>query len=138
MVSHPRLRGRKNGKRVHCINYRHVIHALRRKPQALASSVYRDTLFPRSEYAEAWAWLSETLPRTKACRQMVALLALAHDHNCEADLAALITKALATSEVPNAKTLRQQLAGPCTELPENRAVKLTDLSRFDTLPENRA
>ena len=138
VVSHPRLRGRKNGKRVHCINYRHVIHALRRKPQALASSVYRDTLFPRSEYAEAWARLSETLPRKKACRHMVDLLGLAHDENCEADLATLIAKALATGEVPTAKTLRQQLAGPDTELPEDRAVRLTDLARFDALLEGSA
>ena len=138
VVSHPRLRGRKNGKRVHCINYRHVIHALRRKPQALASSVYRDALFPRSEYAEAWARLSEALPRKKACRQMVDLLGLAHDDNCETALAALIAKTLATGNLPNAKALRQQLAGPCTELPEDRAVKLTDLSRFDALLEGGA
>lgn len=36
-----------------------MIHSLRRKPQALAGPVYRDGLFPRTEYAEAWAALSE-------------------------------------------------------------------------------
>ena len=40
VLTHTRLRGRKNGSRVHCVNYRHVIHSLRRKPQALAGSVY--------------------------------------------------------------------------------------------------
>ena len=63
VVTHPRRRGREDGLRVHCVNYRHVIHALRRKPQALAGSVYRDGLFPRSEYAEAWTALSAALPR---------------------------------------------------------------------------
>ncbi|WP_418904506.1 Mu transposase domain-containing protein [Cereibacter sphaeroides] len=58
VVTHPRRRGRDDGTRVHCVNYCHVIHALRRKPQALAGSVYRDGLFPRPEYAEAWAALS--------------------------------------------------------------------------------
>ena len=29
------------------------LHALRRKPQALAASVYRDSLFPQTEYAAA-------------------------------------------------------------------------------------
>ena len=52
VVSHPRLRRRDDGRRVHRIDYRHVIHALRRKPQALAGSVYRDGLFPRTEYAD--------------------------------------------------------------------------------------
>ena len=56
-ATHPRRRGRDDGLRVHCVNHRHVIHALRRKPQALAGSVYRDGLFPRSEYAEAWTAL---------------------------------------------------------------------------------
>jgi hypothetical protein len=44
VVSHPRLRSRGDGVRRHRVDYRHVIHALRRKPQALAGSVYRDGL----------------------------------------------------------------------------------------------
>src|SRR6201989_2278087 len=31
----------------HVVDYRHVIHALRRKPMALLNLVYRDQLFPR-------------------------------------------------------------------------------------------
>jgi hypothetical protein len=34
----------------HVVDYRHVIHALRRKPMALASLVYRDQLFPHPAY----------------------------------------------------------------------------------------
>ncbi|MEW5882590.1 MAG: IS21 family transposase, partial [Pseudomonadota bacterium] len=34
-----------NGKHGHVVDYRHVIHALRRKPMALANLVYRDRLF---------------------------------------------------------------------------------------------
>ena len=44
-VSHPRARGQKSGARVHVINYHHVVHALKRKPGALANSIYRDSLF---------------------------------------------------------------------------------------------
>jgi hypothetical protein len=39
-----------NGKHGHVINYRHVIHALRRKPMALLNLVYRDKVFPREAY----------------------------------------------------------------------------------------
>jgi hypothetical protein len=35
-------------------HFRHVIHALRRKPQALLNLVYRDQLFPREEFRKAW------------------------------------------------------------------------------------
>jgi hypothetical protein len=36
-----------SGKHGHIVDYRHVIHALRRKPMALLNLVYRDQLFPR-------------------------------------------------------------------------------------------
>jgi hypothetical protein len=93
--------------RVHCVNYRHVIHALRRKPQALAGSVYRDGLFPRSEYAEAWAALSAALPRRDACRRMVDLLCLAHDEGCEAELAGLIADSLAEGAARSPRIARE-------------------------------
>ncbi len=85
VVTHPRRRrATGGGRRVHVVDHRHVIHALRRKPQALAGSVFRDSLFPRTEYSQAWACLSEALPQKDACRRMVGLLALAHDEGCEA------------------------------------------------------
>ena len=34
----------------HVVDYRHVIHALRKKPMALLNLVYRDQLFPRPAY----------------------------------------------------------------------------------------
>ena len=37
-----------SGKHDQVVNYRHVIHSLRRKPMALLNLVYRDRLFPRS------------------------------------------------------------------------------------------
>ncbi len=38
----------------HVVDYRHVIHALRKKPMALLNLVYRDQLFPRPAYARAF------------------------------------------------------------------------------------
>ena len=95
VLSHPRKRGRKDGRRLHVVDYRHVIQALRRKPQALAGSIYRDELFPGTAYAPriragARRRLSSALPQKEACRRMVALLALAHDEACETELGKLI------------------------------------------------
>jgi hypothetical protein len=42
-----------NGKHGHVVDYRHVIHTLRRKPMALMNLVYRDQLFPRDAYRQA-------------------------------------------------------------------------------------
>ena len=39
-----------NGNHGHMIDYRHVIHSLRRKPMALLNLVYREQLFPWRPY----------------------------------------------------------------------------------------
>jgi hypothetical protein len=135
VLSHPRLRARHDGRRAHCIDYRHVIHALRRKPQAFAASVYRDGIFPRGEYAAAWQALAEALPRREACRRMVDLLWLAHDEACEAALATLIAGELAAGRLPDAATLKSRLAPRQRDLPEDVPVALTALAQFDALLE---
>ena len=138
VVAHPRLRSRSDGVRLHRIDYRHVIHALRRKPQALAGSVYRDGLFPRTEYAAAWASLSGALPQRDACRRMVELLWLAHEETCEAELAALIVEDLTAERLPEAKNLRLRLEPRRRSLPADVPVALTTLASFDALLEARA
>src|SRR5690606_13570142 len=50
LMSVPRGRAHTSGKHGHVVSYHHVIHALRRKPMALLSLVYRDQLFPRDAY----------------------------------------------------------------------------------------
>lgn len=147
VVRHPRLRQRDDGRRVHRIDYRHVIHALRRKPfrrrrtsgpTALAGSVYRDGLFPRTEYADTWTALSEALPQRDACRRMVDLLWLAHDESCEAELAALIADDLGSGALPDARDLAKRLEPRRRELPADVPVALTTLASFDALLEVRA
>ena len=137
VVAHPRLRRRGDGVRLHRVDYRHVIHALRRKPQALAGSVYRDGLFPRTEYAAAWASLAAALPQRDACRRMVELLWLAHEETCEAELATLIAEDLTAERLPEAKTLRQRLTPRRRSLPADVPVALTTLASFDALLEAR-
>jgi hypothetical protein len=122
-----------HGRRLHVIDYRHVIHALRRKPQALAGSIYRDELFPGTAYAEAWRRLSLALPQKDACRRMVALLALAHDETCETELGKLIDQDLAASRLPEARQLRGHLQRHEPELPVDVPVALTALASFDGL-----
>jgi hypothetical protein len=42
-----------NGKHGHVVDYRHIIHALRRKSMALLHLVYHDQLFPRRKNRRA-------------------------------------------------------------------------------------
>ena len=110
VVSHPRARGRGDGHRVHVINYHHVIHALRRRPQALWNSIYRDSLYPRTEYAQTWKVLWRDLPRQGACRRMVDLLFIAHEQACEAELAHLLSADLDAGRLPDPEALTSRLA----------------------------
>ena len=77
-----------SGKRGHVVDYRHVIHALRRKPMALSTWSIASSSFPRRAYQRAFEALLASEGEKRACRTMVGLLALAHDRACEAELAA--------------------------------------------------
>jgi len=135
VVTHERRRGGE-GPRKHVVNYRHVIHAFKRKPQAFAGVTYREQLFPRSEYRRAWEALSAALSQKEACKRMVALLAMAHEECCEDELAGLIAAELAAGRLPEAAALRRQRRA-ASAMPAEVAVTLTDPSSFDALLSNR-
>jgi hypothetical protein len=121
-----------NGKHAHVVDYRHVIHALRRKPLALLNLVYRDQLFPRDAYRRTFDRLLEKLPEKSACRLMVDLLALAHDRGCEAELASILADDLAANQLPDMTALRERFAPNPATLPEV-TVRLAPLSDYEEL-----
>ncbi|MEX1252450.1 MAG: IS21 family transposase [Hyphomonas sp.] len=116
----------------HVVDYRHVIHSLRRKPMALLKLVYRDQLFPRESYRLTFDRLIEALPERTACKQMVELLSLAHERACEAELADLLKDGLAGGRLPDMAALRLRFAPDPGALPEV-VVKLTPLTDYDAL-----
>lgn len=121
-----------NGKHGHVIDYRHIIHSLRRKPMALLNLVYRDQIFPRQPYARAYdALIAVQSPRI-ACKTMVELLALAHERACEAELALHLTAELDAGRLPDIKAL-QTLFTPDGRAVPDVVVTLTPLSDYDEL-----
>jgi transposase InsO family protein len=128
------VRGRpgRDGKHGHVIDYRHVIHALRRKPMALLNLVYRDQLWPREAYRHMFDHLCDRLSERSACKLMVELLSLAHDRACEGQLAAVLSEDLAERRVPDLKQLRGRFAPDLASLPQV-CVQLTPLSHYEAL-----
>lgn len=61
------------------------------------------------------------------------MLALAHDENCEAELASLVAKALDDGQLPDDRQLRDRLKPRHRDLPSDVPVTLTALASFDTL-----
>jgi hypothetical protein len=121
--------GNKHG---HVVDYRHVIHALRRKPMALLNLVYRDELFPRPAYKRVFEALLASDGEKAACRTTVDLLALAHDRACEAELADAIDAALAAGEMPDLHRLRERFTPDHVAIPQV-VVAVTPLSAYDEL-----
>ena len=116
----------------HVVDYRHVIHALRRKPMALLNLVYRDQLFPRPAYARAFEALCAEVGDKRACKVTVELLALAHDRACEAELAQLIEADLDAGRLPDMAVLREHF-GPTPGAVPMVEVRLVPLDVYDEL-----
>lgn len=127
-----RGRSQAKGQRGHVVDYRHVIHSLRRKPMALLNLVYRDQLFPRRAYARTFDVLLAHGPERAACRTMVELLALAHERACEAELAQILDADLAAGRLPDMAAIRARFVPDPSRVPTVR-VDLAPLSAYDEL-----
>ena len=116
----------------HVVDYRHVIHALRKKPMALLNLVYRDQLFPRPAYRRAFETLCIEFGDKRACKVTVELLALAHDRACEAELALIIDADLDAGRMPDLEALRDRFGPNPGSVPLIK-VELVPLSAYDEL-----
>jgi len=132
LMTLPRGRAHASGKHDQVVDYRHVIHSLRRKPMALLNLVYRNQLFPRQAYRRTFDVLLERLSEKQACRIMVDLLALAHDRGCEAELADLLTTDLQAGRLPDITALCAHFAPDPARVP-HVVVHLVPLDAYEEL-----
>src|SRR5690242_5146279 len=121
-----------SGKHGHVVDYRHVIHALRRKPMALLHLVYREQLFPRSPYQRAFEALLAGDGEKQACRTLVGLLALAHNRACEAELAEAIDAELDGGRLPDLDALSRRFSAVPAAIPDV-TVAVTPLNLYNEL-----
>jgi Mu transposase-like protein len=132
LMTLPRGRASPSGKHDQVVNYRHIIHSLRRKPMALLNLVYRDQLFPREAYRRTFDMLMDHLPEREACRTMVDLLAMAHERGCESELAHQLAAGLEAAQLPDMAALRERFAPDPSSLP-NVVVRLAPLNAYEAL-----
>ena len=128
----PRVHADNAGNRAYAVDYRHVIHSLRRKPMAFAGLVYREQLFPREAYRRTYHALCEKGGEHLACKTLVELLALAHEGTCEAALAKALEELLDTGAMPDVSALRLRFAPKSDGLPTVR-VDIPTLDGYDAL-----
>ena len=132
LMTLPRGRACPSGRHGQVVNYRHVIHSLRKKPMALMNLVYRDQLFPRESYRRCFDRLIEQLPQRRACRIMVELLTIAHERGCESQLADELATCLDAGQLPDIAALRARFAPDPANLP-NIVVHLAPLNAYEAL-----
>lgn len=105
-VTLPRVYPAPGASRARRVDYRHVIHALAAKPQAFRRAQLRDDLLPNETYRALWAQVDAQLEERDACKWMVTVLRLAHDHDCEGALGQEMLQAAERGQLPTRQHLQ--------------------------------
>jgi transposase len=113
------------------IDYRHIIASLVRKPGAFARYLYREELFPRPVFRQAYDRLKAVEER-KASGRYLRLLQLAAEFG-EDRVSGGIGALLRQGELPLADVIEVGLRDPIPLKPESIAPFIPDLSSYDAL-----
>lgn len=97
-----------NHERARRIDYRHLIGALVRKPQAFRHSRLREDLLPNATYRAIWQHLDRHLEARAACKRIVAILALAARAECEQALGEYLIAQIGAGHLPSLHALEQR------------------------------
>lgn len=112
-----RVRPVPGGGRVRCIDYRHVIGWLVRKPRALAGLAFRDELLPGPAWRAIYRRLAEQLETAEVCKRVVAALGLAAERDCAQALGTYWLGALERGHSPTLVELQTRFAPPAGNTP---------------------
>jgi len=120
--------------RARSVDYRHVIHALAKKPNAFKSSLIRDDLIPRGDFTLLWRQLTKPGVTDEDCRYLVDLLVLADNYNCEKALGRYVLNALESGKKATIQTCRERFGSDDIEVPAILCQQ-HQLSSYDNLME---
>lgn len=121
-----------NSRRAKSVDYRHVIHSLRRKPRAFLQFVWREDLLPNDQYRKIWKQLQEQFKPDEACRLMVESLYIAAVQDKEYLVGLWLERKLRAKTL-TLKSLKQQFASiPVAKL-EVSMVNQHPLKPYDQL-----
>lgn len=118
--------------RARCIDYRHVIDSLVRKPQAFRYSQLRDDLLPSPDYKRIWQYVDGQLPAHNACSYIVRLLHLAKHKDCEAALGRYVLQHIESDALPSELQCHQRFDTAPAIVPLI-PIKQHNLSDYDEL-----
>lgn len=135
LLSLPRVRRLPGSdKRARCIDYRHVIGWLVRKPRALAGLAFRDDLLPGPSWRAIYARLTERLSTEEVCKRVVAALKLAADEDCTGPLGDYWLEVLEAGGCPTLVDLQSRFSSRAVSAaPPHLDIRQHVLADYDTL-----
>ena len=107
-------KGRRRGR---CINYRHVIGGLRKKPRAFLFCQWQADLLPTVEFRQLWTQMSAQFERDKAAVLMVDALYIAATYDQEQAVADYLAEALAKHQLTLSHLQQQFIPDAVAALP---------------------
>jgi len=112
------------------IDYRHIIHALIKKPRAFRHCQYRDEILPSDAYKKIGCHLDASESKDVAPKIMLRLLKLAADFNCEYELSQYVLKLIEDKSIINIQNIESQFNGGHAALPQVEC-KQHSLTHYD-------
>lgn len=106
-------------RRARCVDYRHVIDSLYRKPRAFAHCQYREELLPNPHWRQLWPQMLEQFDLDVACKLMVSALYLAAKRDQEHALAQYLAEQLTLGQLSLSKLMGQFEPPPSAQLDNN-------------------
>jgi transcriptional regulator with XRE-family HTH domain len=134
VVELPRLHvhGSATIRRARCINYRHMVESLRRKPRAFLHCQWQEDLLPDADWRDLWQQMKNCTDPDTAARWMVEALYIAATQDREVAVASYLKTELAASTFTLARLQHQFNLMKSLPIPEVASVQ-HELSSYDQL-----
>lgn len=114
----PRMRvARKGKRRGRCIDYRHLIEGLRKKPRAFLYCDWQTDLLPTSEFRQLWAQLKTQFERDQAAVLIVEALYIAATYDKEQAVTDYLAQTLGQGNLTLARLQQQFMPDLSAVLP---------------------
>jgi hypothetical protein len=120
----------KDKRRARCIDYRHVIEALRRKPRAFLYATWQQDLLPNPTWQDLWQQIRTQFDLDSAAMVIVEALYIAATQDKEPDVAAYLQQQLSQQSLTLANLRRQFQLLRHPDLPQQH-IPQHDLADYD-------
>jgi hypothetical protein len=124
-------------RRARCINYRHVVESLRRKPRAFLYCQWQQDLLPDADWRELWQHMKRSTAPDTAARWMVEALYIAATQDREVEVATYLQSELAAGTFTLHRLQHQFKLMVSLPLPEVASVQ-HELASYDQLLQTQS